>query len=279
MINPEEHLPAHNNDITGHHGGLDDNGNNIYLFNPGYQIERIEGPKHKASILREAASAVLESSLREEIYTLRTTSEVDGETNLYNKPKFYALVEDAIREQEESKDKAPQFGVMFMDLDNFKKLNDKLGHEVGDEVIKRIAEFIEKRLKLRKEDYVTEPSRWGGDEFAIVFGITKKDNERRNVDPTITAEESLALAEKKTVERLISLLQEDMDEISAGLGEDVASLAEQYGLSELGISVGTAIYIPGDTRETLLKRADEAMYKDKEAKKKALALKNGLAPS
>ncbi|MDY0267470.1 putative bifunctional diguanylate cyclase/phosphodiesterase [Trichloromonas sp.] len=70
-------------------------------------------------------------------------------------------------------------GVIFLDLDNFKKINDTLGHNAGDQVLKIVAE----RLKghVRKSDTLSRP---GGDEFAIAIGLSST-NEDREILTTI----------------------------------------------------------------------------------------------
>jgi len=58
----------------------------------------------------------------------------------------------------------PHFSVMFLDLDNFKWVNDTLGHEMGDKVLMEFSKFL--RSSLRATDV---PIRWGGDEFLVIL--------------------------------------------------------------------------------------------------------------
>ena len=115
--------------------------------------------------------------------------------------------------------------VCYLDLDNFKPINDRSGHEVGDAVLLQVA----KRLSgaLGATDTV---ARWGGDEFALVLtGLGQP-------------EQYLARLER----------------IRATLGEPLVHGGQWFTLSA---SVGVALYpqMPGDA-DTLLRRADQAMY-------------------
>ncbi len=120
-------------------------------------------------------------------------------------------------------------GVLFLDLDRFKPINDTLGHAVGDLLLKAVADRL--RECVRGSDTV---ARLGGDEFVVVLmGM------RRELDTTLVAQEILArLAQPFEIE-----------------GHDIRSSA----------SIGIAIY-PRDGRDagTLLKHADMAMYAAKD---------------
>jgi diguanylate cyclase (GGDEF)-like protein/PAS domain S-box-containing protein len=120
-----------------------------------------------------------------------------------------------------------QLAVMFLDLDNFKNINDTLGHSVGDEMLIQLA----KRLKsaIREEDTV---SRLGGDEFVLIF-------------PGTTANSAAQLAEKILA---------------------IVATPYRIAQQELIVttSIGIAMY-PGDGAdfEALSKNADVAMYRAK----------------
>lgn len=121
-----------------------------------------------------------------------------------------------------------QVGLMFLDLDQFKQVNDSLGHMIGDELLKMVAERL--RSLVRSSDTV---ARLGGDEFAIlVEGIHQRD------DMAVLAKKIL-----QTIERPMKL-----------------------GAHELRTSVSIGIAIaPGDdvSAECLIRDADAAMYEAK----------------
>ncbi len=122
--------------------------------------------------------------------------------------------------------------IMFLDLDNFKRVNDTLGHDVGDELLKEVAARLE--TCVRSGDTV---ARQGGDEFIIVLA-------------EIAAPRDAALVAEKIV---------------AVLGGDPVRIAEH--VLQVTTSIGIAVYpINGsdDARE-LLKKADKAMYAAKAA--------------
>lgn len=85
----------------------------------------------------------------------------DPLTGLYNRSYFlYRLKEELSYSTRHSSN----FALLMIDLDEFKEVNDHLGHQVGDEVLKKIGELF--RMTLRKEDV---PARYGGDEFIILL--------------------------------------------------------------------------------------------------------------
>ena len=119
------------------------------------------------------------------------------------------------------------FGVIFADIDRFKKVNDSYGHEIGDRVLKVVANtFLH---NVRSVDIV---GRWGGEEFLGLIA---------NVD----AEQLYSIADKLRV-----------------LVEESRPLRESIGL-RVTVSIGAALARSGDTAERLLVRADELLYQSK----------------
>ena len=148
----------------------------------------------------------------------------DPLTGLANRKLFQERVIAALASQR--KDPAG-VAVLFIDLDNFKAINDRFGHACGDEVIRTAA----RRLQgcVREQD---SAARLGGDEFALLLQNT-----------TATQVETVA-------DRVLQALRQrpvTMD------GRTI----------QIGASVGTAFAEAGDTAETLLRNADLAMYRVK----------------
>lgn len=114
--------------------------------------------------------------------------------------------------------------VLMCDLDHFKQLNDAFGHLQGDVALQAAANVL--RQTVRKGDVVC---RYGGEEFLVVLAETNAD------DATVLA---------------------------ARLFTAVAANGEQLGLP-ITVSIGLTAYLPGDTAETILQRADGALYASK----------------
>jgi diguanylate cyclase (GGDEF)-like protein len=123
------------------------------------------------------------------------------------------------------------FGVMFIDIDDFKDINDRYGHDTGDQVLKMVAMNI-----LHHSRAFDTPGRWGGEEF-IILSDNVSDGELRNI-----------------AERYRILIE------SSGIPAEAG---------RLGITVSSGATLAGDqdTAESLVKRADRLMYDSKRAGK------------
>ena len=103
--------------------------------------------------------AIIERNTKDELNKLSIT---DSLTNLYNQRHFYAQLENEITRAERQNH---PLGLILLDLDNFKNYNDTHGHLAGDELLQKVGEII--NLKIRQG--VDSGYRYGGDEFAIVL--------------------------------------------------------------------------------------------------------------
>ncbi|MHB8172524.1 MAG: EAL domain-containing protein [Thermincolia bacterium] len=150
----------------------------------------------------------------------------DPLTNLPNRILFYDRLNLELAHTQRNKE---MLGVMFLDLDRFKVVNDTLGHAMGDELLKGVARRLTKCL--RDSDTV---SRLGGDEFTILV-------------PGLNNEEDIA----KIAHKILKTLQQPW----------LLGGQEFY----ITTSIGIALY-PNDGEDagTLLKHADTAMYRAKE---------------
>lgn len=117
-----------------------------------------------------AALAVLASSLRNEMERAYRLSLTDSLTGAWNRRAFYQAVE---RELSRAKRNDAPFAVAYIDLDDFKAINDQFGHQTGDEVLKAVVSTCVKTLRI--QDTV---ARLGGDEFAILMPDTDESATR-----------------------------------------------------------------------------------------------------
>jgi len=157
---------------------------------------------------------------------LTVLAQYDLLTGLANRVLFRDLLEKALARSDRNK---MPVGLMFLDLDRFKIINDTLGHDFGDSLLK----FVAQRLKscVRTGDLI---SRLGGDEFTVTLeGLTRIE------DVEIVAQKILhTLARPFDIE-----------------GHDLS----------IGVSIGVAVYPShGKDADTLIKYADTAMYSAKE---------------
>jgi len=148
----------------------------------------------------------------------------DPLTGLPNRKLFHDRVAHSLAQRDSG-----QLAVLFIDLDNFKTVNDSFGHACGDEVIVAVGGRL--RTCARAGD---TPARLGGDEFALLV-------------EGMNAAQVTALA----------------DRVLAALG----GTPVQFGgrTATIGASIGIAIAVPGESTETLLRNADLAMYEAKQA--------------
>ncbi|MFW5788403.1 MAG: putative bifunctional diguanylate cyclase/phosphodiesterase [Spirochaetota bacterium] len=112
---------------------------------------RIVGVHSDISELKEAESRLADLAYRDQL------------TGLLNRKAFYERAEELIAQAERSSpDRLSAF--LLIDLDNFKDVNDSFGHDIGDELLRRVAERLSRHL--RKTDYLF---RLGGDEFTVIL--------------------------------------------------------------------------------------------------------------
>jgi len=152
----------------------------------------------------------------------------DKVTGLRNREAFYQELDQVIYESERKTDNRFS-AVLFCDLDNFKLVNDSLGHDVGDQVLREVANRM--KSSLRKSDFVF---RLGGDEFTVLVKELNQEYEAGYIG-----------------EKLIKNLA-----VPYQIGE--------HKINYLTVSVGIVIFPKdGVDRELLVKRADTAMYNAK----------------
>lgn len=98
---------------------------------------------------------------------LEESATIDGLTNIFNRKK----ISERISYELKKFDKAKKINLIMFDIDNFKHINDTYGHDMGDEVLIKIADTA--RKCIRQQDSI---GRWGGEEFMILLPQSKKEN-------------------------------------------------------------------------------------------------------
>jgi diguanylate cyclase (GGDEF)-like protein len=157
---------------------------------------------------------------------------LDGLTGIFNRRYFELRMAEEI---ERARRYDSGMGVIMIDIDQFKRLNDEFGHLLGDEVLRQVSSILHQQL--RKIDVVC---RYGGEEFAILLSQTSPQH-------------SLAVAEK--LRRMVETWQ------FPGVPRPVT------------ISAGTANYPDhGTTRDELVKAADAGLYAAKQSGRNRVCL-------
>lgn len=164
---------------------------------------------------------------------LRRLATVDQLTKLLNRSTVIQRLEERIGT---GRDHAEPLALLYIDCDDFKGINDRLGHAAGDAVLRSFADRISHQI--RHGDLA---ARLGGDEFLVVL------------DGIREASDALHVAEK-----LVAAAQEPIDWTNQQL--------------RLSISIGVAVHASGEDTELLLRRADHAMYAAKNAGRNRVAL-------
>lgn len=177
---------------------------------------------HRAALLIQVEDITGERLAREE---LAYQAFHDPLTGLHNRARVMEMLE---RELRVARREGDAVGVLFLDLDNFKVVNDSLGHAAGDQVITTVAGRIQNVLRPREV-----AGRFGGDEFVVVVSDVK---DQKDV--------------AKVAERL-----------SSSISHEIAVLSHRIVPT---VSVGVALSNSESTPESLLRSADAALFRAKD---------------
>jgi diguanylate cyclase (GGDEF)-like protein/PAS domain S-box-containing protein len=174
---------------------------------------------------------------RSKATAMRRLAFLDHMTQLPNRRYVEITLQTALAESEMHKD---ELGVLMVDLDNLKEINDVSGHAIGDEVLKQLAQALSS--SLRPTDTV---GRWGGDEFLAIV---------RSVNG-----ESLGRLAERSAEQVRRISISDKE------GKVITT----------SISVGAALCRAGESAEDLVRRADQLMYLSKARGKNQVTVDRG----
>lgn len=203
--------------------GVSDQALALQAVQQGAQDYLVKGQGHPELLARAVRYAIERKRTEERLTYL---AQYDHLTGLVNRSLFRDRL---IQAMARSKRLQQPIGLMLLDLDRFKAVNDTLGHDIGDELLKAVSE----RLKscVREVDTV---ARMGGDEFTIIL-------------EGVPSEASIVVVAKRIAEAISSAFELKGHHVS------------------IGVSIGITVY-PHDDQgiDELLKHADEAMYRAKQ---------------
>ena len=166
----------------------------------------------------DAVKKVLTHLIKVATEELEHISTHDSLTSIYNRAEYIKRVCLKIKGAERYNE---HFGLILLDIDHFKLVNDNYGHIVGDEVLKKLSKTL--LDNVREDDLV---ARWGGEEFIVIVNYATVD----------------------ILENLTKKLQKKIAEVDFNP------------IHKLTVSFGLSIYTEGDGEETLFKRVDNALY-------------------
>jgi diguanylate cyclase len=203
-------------------------------------VEVIQASEQLKEHLEETASK--SEKLQHELKRAQHEILIDPLTSLYNRKAFDKQISNFMKTFQ---DEGKLFSLVMIDIDHFKKFNDQHGHLMGDQVLKFMGRLLSKELKGK--DYV---GRYGGEEFYILMEDASMDN-------------AFIVAEK--IRKSLTGFQLKYVETGQALGR-------------ITISAGVAAVKNNDTAESLIKRADDALYLAKQSGRNSVKSERDLPP-
>lgn len=166
-----------------------------------------------------------QDNLRNELEESVNLSTKDGLTNLFNRRYFDTHIQQMVKKTNESKG---LLCLLMLDIDDFKKVNDTYGHQVGDEILKIVASNL--KISFRVTDLI---ARYGGEEFCVLLGDTKLDD-------------AVVIADR---------FREKLAAIDVKIRDDL--------IIHKTASIGVTQYQYGESIDNFISRADKALYEAK----------------
>ncbi len=202
------------------------------LVNENYNYRVTSAAKNEFGAIGKNINSIAEI-LQSENNVIRNYTYIDTLTGLYNRSKLYEYMEDIIQTREEGRSR---FAVMFIDIDNFKWLNETLGHNFGDAVLCSFASIMKEQLSSDVTMF-----RFSGDEFIL---LKEFDNDYSEVHTVI--------------ERLHNCFNKPLEILNDKI--------------YVKFSIGVSIYPNDDlTPDLLLRDAEMALHRAKESGKDRVA--------
>jgi len=203
------------------------------LDKPDNELGRLASHFEKMTDTLKHSTRELEQKVEQRTDELNRLARIDALTGLKNRRGLdEALAEEIQRAQRQD----TGFGLIWLDIDHFKSINDELGHQAGDEILCRVALWL--KAGVRPYDH---PGRWGGDEFVVVLSHCDRD----------------------TLHQIASRIRETIERDSIRTGTPVT------------VSVGGYFCQPGDDVDTILRQADQALYRVKQQGRNRVLIVDG----
>ncbi len=205
------------------------------------QLKEVVKQKQNQDRLHQEELSKHVEALQSRLQSAVNRSLKDPLTGLYNRQGWDQEMINACHAA--SVTKVP-FALALLDIDDFKQVNDKYGHQVGDLILAKVAK--EFRESFRSEDYL---SRYGGDEFGFILKTPSLDKAQ------------------KRLERLCK-------DLSKPTYQCLIDKTEFY--LRISLSCGVGIYREDDTPESLVRRADQSLYLAKQTGKNRVVSETAL---
>jgi len=183
-----------------------------------------------------------QEALKGKLRLLKSQTMIDGLTNIFNRRYFDETLQ---REWGRAKRDEKHLSLLILDIDNFKEFNDNYGHPAGDAALRQVAEALS-RAVTRPGDIV---ARYGGEEFAVILPQTDSQGVQKMAEKMRTQVEAL------------------------GIKHEFSPAARVLTVSSGAASILPLIALKDEPVETLVKKADQALFEAKKAGKNRVKCK------
>jgi two-component system, cell cycle response regulator len=200
-------------------------------------VDYIKKPFNEIELRARIRSALLKK--RQEL-ELREKTITDPLTGIYNRRYFFEYLDKII--EHARRNRRNRFSIALLDIDHFKSINDTMGHQAGDYILKQIADFLKK--SIRPYDLL---ARYGGEEFIILFKDCSK-NESCDILMRIkdTIDRTVYRFHDAPIHTTFSSGISDIDEIDPGeaaeklvsIADERLYLAKESGRNRIVIDIG-----------------------------------------